>query len=245
MRKDKMPKHVAIIMDGNGRWAKKRLLPRSSGHIAGVQSVKKAIQFAVRSNIEVLTLFALSAENYTRRPSDELSHLMSLFVKQLRQHASELHEKGIRVSFIGSHEVLPKEVQRSMSMIQELTSKNPGLHLVLAINYSGQWDLVQASREIAQAVLEHQLTIDQIDEASLSSRVALHNLPPLDLLIRTSGELRLSNFLLWQSAYSELYFTETLWPDFDEANFESAVISFQKRLRKYGKTEEQVGDKCA
>ena len=245
MRRDNIPKHVAIIMDGNGRWAKKRLLPRSSGHIAGLQSVKKVIQFAAKADIKVLTLFALSTENFSRRPSEELSHLMSLFIKQLRQHASELHEKNIRVSFIGCHEVLPEEVLRSMNMIQELTSNNSGLHLVLAINYSGQWDLVHASQEIAKAVLDHSISIDQIDEGLLGSQVSLHDLPPLDLMIRTSGELRLSNFLLWQSAYSELYFTDILWPDFNEKDFENAVISFQKRLRKYGKTEEQVGEQCA
>ena len=233
-------KHVAIIMDGNGRWAKKRHLPRAAGHIAGVKAVEKAIQFASKQQFRVLTLFALSTENFTSRPDDELTHLMELFVNQLQKRVKDLHKQQIKVSFIGDHSVLPSSVQSVMQDATALTENNSGLQLVFAINYSGQWDITQAAQRIAKDVSESAMSIDDVSIEAMSERISLHHLPPLDLLIRTSGELRISNFLLWQIAYSELYFTDTLWPDFNEQNFEQAVASYFSRSRKYGKTPEQL-----
>ncbi len=233
-------KHVAIIMDGNGRWAKKRHLPRAAGHLAGIKAVEKAIQFAVKQQCRVLTLFALSTENFTSRPDDEVTHLMGLFVKQLQQRVKDLHKQQIKLSFIGDHSVLPSSVQSAMQDATALTKHNNGLQLVLAINYSGQWDVTQAARRIAKDVSESTISLDDISIDTMSERITLHHLPPLDLLIRTSGELRISNFLLWQLAYSELYFTDTLWPDFNEQSFEEAVASYNSRCRKYGKTPEQL-----
>ncbi len=232
--------HVAIIMDGNGRWAKKRHLPRAAGHIAGVKAVEKAIQFAVKNKLRVLTLFALSAENYTARPETEVSHLMGLFVKQLQQRVQDLHQQQIKVTFIGDQTTLPQSVQTAMQDAALLTEHNAGLQLVLAINYSGQWDIAQAAQRIAKDIIESSLALDEVSVEAVSARVMLHDLPPLDLLIRTSGELRLSNFLLWQLAYSELYFTDTLWPDFDEKAFDQAFTAYHQRSRKFGKISEQL-----
>ncbi len=240
MSEQNIPKHVAIIMDGNGRWAKKKLLPRAAGHVAGVNAVQKAVEFAAENNISVLTLFALSIENYGGRPKEELSHLMSLIVKQLAKHVTALHEKNVKISFIGDHGNLSVNVRQEMDSAVSITADNTGLQLVFAINYSGLWDITNAAQRVAEKVSEGCLALADITQEEMNKHISLSELPKLDLMIRTSGEMRLSNFLMWQSAYAELYFTETLWPDFDKYSFEQAITAFQQRCRKFGKTVEQI-----
>jgi len=228
------PKHVAIIMDGNGRWAKRRKLPRLAGHRAGAKTVRKTVEFAVNNNIEVLTLFALSIENCLYRPKTEVQLLMSLFLESLQRNMVELHQNHVRIRIIGDRSSFNDKLCRQIEDAEELTKDNKGLTLVIAINYSGRWDLTQAARKLALQVQQNKITPDEIGEDVLQQHLSLHGLPDPDLLIRTSGEKRISNFMLWQFAYTELFFTDVYWPDFDANSFEKALEFYQNRDRRFG-----------
>jgi undecaprenyl diphosphate synthase len=237
--KQSLPRHIAIIMDGNGRWAKKRNQPRVFGHRAGVEAVRGAVTACAKKGVEVLTLFAFSSENW-RRPEKEVSLLMELLYNALNREVSKLHENQVRLRIIGDRSVFGKKLQRRLAESEELTSANRGLTLVVAVNYGGRWDIAQAARKIARQVQSGQLTPDDINEDNLASHLSLAGIAEPDLFIRTGGEQRVSNFLLWQLAYTELYFTDTLWPDFDENALDDAILSFSKRQRRFGRTGEQV-----
>ncbi|MGE0810896.1 MAG: polyprenyl diphosphate synthase [Immundisolibacter sp.] len=234
-----LPRHVAVIMDGNGRWARQRHLPRVAGHRIGARVVRRITEDCARRGIGHLTLFAFSSENW-RRPEDEVSVLMELFVRALRDEELRLKENDIRLSVIGERSALPTRLQDAIARAEANTADCRGLHLNVAANYGGQWDLVQAARSLAAAAASGALDPASIDEASFNARLALGAAPPVDLLIRTGGELRISNFLLWQLAYAELYFTDTLWPDFDHAALDAALTWYAGRERRFGRTGEQV-----
>jgi len=226
-------KHIAIVMDGNGRWAKKRYLPRALGHKAGVKAAKRIVKVCGELHIEVLTLFAFSSENW-QRPEEEINLLFTLFLESLQKEINELQQNNVRLKFMGDHEALPTILQEKIKTTENATEKNRGLTLVIAINYGGQWDLVQAAqRAVAQGA-------KNLSAENFRDYLSLGDLPDPDLLIRTSGEMRISNFLLWHLAYTELYFTETLWPDFDEAALQKAIEVYSQRKRRFGKTEEQL-----
>ncbi|MBD3898546.1 di-trans,poly-cis-decaprenylcistransferase [Halomonas sp. ML-15] len=237
--RDGMPRHVAVIMDGNNRWARARGFSGVRGHRAGVESVRAVIRRAAERRLEVLTLFAFSSENW-RRPADEVSALMELFLWALKREVKKLHEHDIRLSVIGDRDGFSASIQQHIERAEALTRDNRGLHLVIAANYGGQWDLARAARRLAERVEAGELRAEQIDEAALGSEVCLAEAPPVDLCIRTSGEQRISNFLLWQLAYAEFYFTPVLWPDVDGAVFDEALDAFRRRLRRFGMTDEQV-----
>ncbi|MBI2780157.1 MAG: isoprenyl transferase [Gammaproteobacteria bacterium] len=234
-----LPRHVAIIMDGNGRWAKKRFLPRIAGHRAGVEAVRNVVQACAQRGIEVLTLFAFSSENW-RRPPSEVGLLMDLFMTALERETKRLHENNVRLRVIGERSAFSGKLQEKIIAAEQRTAANSGLTLVVAANYGGRWDITQAARAVAQKVEAGQLHASQVTEDVLEQHMALHGLPDPDLFIRTGGEERISNFLLWQLAYTEFYFTETLWPDFDGRIFEDALASFARRQRRFGRTGEQV-----
>jgi undecaprenyl diphosphate synthase len=228
---DRLPRHIAIIMDGNGRWAKKRRLPRIAGHRAGIRAVRQSVEACARLGVPYLTLYAFSVENW-KRPHTEITLLMSLLREYLKKEIAELNRQNIRLSVIGRIHELPKPVQRDLQTALEKTKQNAGLRLTLALNYGARTELVDAARElVALAREDGDVTVD---EATLAGHLYTHDLPDPDLLIRTSGEMRLSNFLLWQAAYSELWMTETLWPDFTQADLFQAIIDYQKRERRYG-----------
>ncbi len=230
------PRHVAIIMDGNGRWAKQFGKFRISGHKAGVKAVKQAVRFAVSQQIEVLTLYAFSSENW-RRPEQEVSALMELFMFALDREVKIIHKYNVSLHIIGDTSRFSKKLQEKIRRAEKLTEKNSGLVLNIAANYGGRWDIVQATQILAEKVQQHQLAPKDISEELFSQQVCLSALPTVDLLIRTGGEYRISNYLLWQIAYAELYFTDVLWPDFTEQDFEKALISFSQRERRFGGTE--------
>ena len=229
----KVPRHVAIIMDGNGRWAKARHLPRIAGHRRGIEAVRRAVEAAPDLGIEVLTLYAFSSENW-RRPADEVNDLMGLLRHYLRTEIAELHANGIRVRFIGEYRTMRPDLVGLLDHAETLTGGNNRMTLVIALNYGGQDEIVRAARRLACAVRDGSLDAGAIDAELLTSQLDTGDLPPPDLVIRTSGEQRLSNFLLWQAAYAELVFTEQLWPDFDAASLASAVTAFGARERRYG-----------
>jgi undecaprenyl diphosphate synthase len=233
------PRHVAIIMDGNGRWASRRRLPRFAGHKAGVETVKEVVRACGEKGIEVLTLFAFSSENW-RRPQEEVGLLMGLFMTALDQQVRKLHEHNIRLRIIGDRSAFSRTLQQRIEAAEALTGNNSGLNLVIAANYGGRWDVVQATRIIAARVGAGELNADEIDSALMQSLLSLSDLPEPDLFIRTGGEKRVSNFLLWHLAYTELYFTDTLWPDFDRQAFDGALASFATRQRRFGRTGDQV-----
>lgn len=233
------PQHIAIIMDGNGRWAKRRRLPRFAGHQQGVESVRAVIKACLDRQIPVLTLFAFSSENW-ERPPQEVSFLMSLFLQLLEQEVDQLHENQVRLRFIGERSALNEPLQRLMSESEAKTKHNLRLQLNLAINYGGRWDIVEAAKKVARAAQEGRIHLDTLNEHHFHQYTSLAELPPVDFFIRTSGELRLSNFLLWQMAYTELYFAETLWPDFRLAQFEEALCDFAQRERRFGVVEAEV-----
>ncbi|GAB6047123.1 polyprenyl diphosphate synthase [Methyloparacoccus murrellii] len=235
----RLPRHVAIIMDGNGRWAKQRYLPRPAGHRAGVTSVRRTVEQCIAKGIEVLTLFAFSSENW-RRPPQEVSLLMELFIASLERETRKLHENGVRLRVIGERTAFAPRLQDKIAEAEAMTAANRGLHLVIAANYGGRWDIAQASRQLAIEVAEGRLRPDEITSERLASRLVLADLPEPDLFIRTGGEQRISNFLLWQLAYTELYFTPRLWPDFDETAFGEALASFASRQRRFGYTGDQI-----
>ena len=234
-----LPRHVAIIMDGNGRWAKQRSLPRHAGHRAGVRSARQIVEAAGRHGIRCLTLFAFSSENW-RRPSQEVSLLMSLFVEALEGELNELDENGVCLRFIGDLENLSPRLRVQIKKAEQLTEGNDGLQLVIAVAYGGRWDLVGAARSLAKEVAAGEREADDIDTAAFEKHLALAELPDPDLLIRTGGEQRISNFLLWHLAYSELYFTGTLWPDFGPGDLDKALSFFAARKRRYGRTSAQA-----
>ena len=235
----KYPRHVAIIMDGNGRWASRRRLPRFAGHKAGVETVKGVVRACGDKGIEVLTLFAFSSENW-RRPQEEVGLLMGLFMTALDQQVRKLHEHNIRLRIIGDRSAFSRTLQERIEAAESLTATNTGLTLVIAANYGGRWDLTEAARTIASRVQAGELTPDQVSPELLQSLLSLRDLPEPDLFIRTGGEKRASNFLLWQLAYTELYFTDTLWPDFDRQAFDGALTSFATRQRRFGRTGDQL-----
>ena len=230
-----LPRHVAIIMDGNGRWAKKRFMPRIAGHRVGVKSVQRAIDFCVHHKIDVLSLFALSVENFQSRPESEVNFLISLFSDLLIKNLAEMHSNHIRIRVIGDLSVFEPNVQARIAHAQTVTENNNGLMLVLAVNYSGRWDIFQATQKFSQYVIDHGIDPSTLSEKEYAQFLCLHDLPEPDLLIRTSGEQRISNFMLWQFAYTELCFVDAFWPDFDDQVFEGALQTFQKRERRFGK----------
>lgn len=237
-----VPKHVAIIMDGNGRWAKQRFMPRLAGHRAGRKAARAAVEFAARNpEIDVLTLFAFSTENWSR-PEDEVSGLMGLFGKALSEEVPELKKNGIRIRFVGDLSRFSDELQAQMSAAEELTQGGSHLCLQLALNYGGRADIAQAVRQLAESVAAGELDPAVITEDHIAAQLYGASVPDPDLMIRTGGEKRISNFLLWDSAYAEFYFTDTLWPDFNETAFEAAVNWFAGRQRRFGKTGEQVSE---
>ena len=236
---DSLPQHVCIIMDGNGRWAKKRLMPRTFGHRKGVEITRRAIEFFARAGVRYLTLFAFSSENWNR-PEDEVSTLMELFVQSLKENSAELNDKNIRIRFIGNRDAFPQVLQNQIAETEALTEDKQLMILNIAANYGGQWDILNAVRTIASKVVKGELALSQIDQASLESVLSLAHTPDPDLFIRTGGEQRVSNFLLWQLAYTELYFTEVLWPDFSEQEMQKALTAYSRRQRRYGKTVEQI-----
>jgi undecaprenyl diphosphate synthase len=234
-----LPRHIAIIMDGNGRWARARLLPRYVGHREGVKSVRRAVEACIDRRIEVLTLFAFSSENW-RRPSEEVSLIMDLFVQTLKKEVASLNRNGVRLRFIGDRSAFSEKLRYLIAEAEQETSGNSRLDLVIAANYGGQWDISQAVRKLALRVQAGELSPQDIGPDVIAAEVALAELPPPDLFIRTGGERRISNFLLWQLAYTELYFTEVLWPAFDEKELDSALLWYANRQRRFGRTGEQV-----
>jgi len=233
------PAHVAIIMDGNGRWAEQRGYPRALGHRRGAAALRATVRVCVERGVRVLTVFAFSSENW-RRPSSEVGALMKLFVQSLRREVHRLHEAGVRLRFIGERGRFEPDVQVRMAEAEALTAGNERMTLVVAVNYGGRWDIAQAARALAEDVAAGRLTPADVDEAAFAARLTLSDLPEPDLLIRTGGEQRISNFLLWQLAYAELYFTPVLWPDFDAAEMDRAIAWYAKRERRFGQTSAQI-----
>jgi undecaprenyl diphosphate synthase len=231
-----IPKHIAIIMDGNGRWARNRFMPRMAGHQQGVETVRGVIKACIERNVPYLTLFAFSSENW-RRPADEISFLMQLFTGALEQEITKLHENGIRFKVIGDISKFESKIIKFIQSGEQLTAQNTQLTFTIAANYGGRWDIMQAMRKMMIQSPELPLNFE---EENLAQYLSLSYAPEPDLFIRTGGECRISNFLLWQLAYTELYFTNTLWPDFNEHEFELAIQSYQQRERRFGRTSEQL-----
>lgn len=234
-----VPEHVCVIMDGNGRWAKKRLMPRAYGHRKGVETTRLAVEYFARVGVRHLTLFAFSSENWNR-PAEEVSSLMELFMESLRQYTPELHEQQVRIRFIGERSSFSTDLQQQINHAEAETSNNKSMVLNIAANYGGQWDIVNACHTIAQQVQQGLLDPDRIDDQVFAAQLSLADTPDPDLFIRTGGERRISNFLLWQLAYSEFYFCDTLWPDFSETEMADALAEYSRRQRRYGKTGEQI-----
>jgi undecaprenyl diphosphate synthase len=233
------PEHVAIIMDGNGRWARSRGMPRPAGHRASVKVVRRVVEECAKRKVGYLTLFAFSSENW-RRPADEVGMLMNLFLDALEREVSDLHRNQVRLSFIGDRELLGAELGRRMRTAEELTLGNSGLRLIVAMAYGGRWDIAQACRSLAADAAAGTLAAAAIDEAQIAQRLALAGIPDPDLLIRTGGERRISNFLLWNLAYTELYFSDELWPEFSPAHLDAAFEYYRQRERRFGKTSGQL-----
>ena len=226
-------------MDGNGRWAKKRLMPRAIGHRKGVETTKKAIRFFVQAGVRHLTLFAFSSENWNR-PAEEVDTLMNLFVHSLEENDAELNENNIRIRFIGDRDAFPRLLQEQIAATEALTADNDLMTLNIAANYGGQWDILNAVKKIAGKLRRNEIKPEQIDPAEFESGLSLTGTPNPDLFIRTGGEQRISNFLLWQIAYAELYFTDILWPDFNQDEMQKALDVYSQRQRRYGKTGDQI-----
>jgi len=236
---DNLPRHIAVIMDGNGRWAKQRGGLRIFGHQNAIKAVRDTVEGAAELGVEYLTLYAFSTENWSR-PMEEVSALMTLLVSTIRKETATLNKNNIRLQTVGDRESLPKACQRELMEAMELTKQNTRMTLVLALSYSGRWDIMQAMRQVARDVEQGKLQADDINEATIAGHLSTAGIPDPELLIRTSGEQRISNFLLWQLAYTELYITELLWPDFRKEQLYEAIISFQRRERRFGKTSEQI-----
>ncbi len=233
------PKHIAIIMDGNGRWASKRFLPRIQGHQKGVKAVRKVVKHCGKLGVKTLTLFAFSSEN-KNRSNEEVSLLFKLFLSVLKQEVNKLNKHNVKLKIIGDLDLFPQEVQQTAIDAQALLANNTGLTLVIAANYGGQWDIAQAAQQIAKRAANNEISADDINIDTFSQYLSLADQPKVDLLIRTSGELRISNFLLWEIAYSELYFTGTLWPDFNPAELDKAIESFNHRDRRFGTRKDKA-----
>ena len=236
-----LPRHIAVVMDGNGRWANKRHLPRAAGHKAGVNATRKIVENCAKKNIEALTIFAFSSENWNR-PQTEVSALMALFVSTIMSEVKKLHKKNVRVRFIGERTRFSEKLQNSINEAEALTKDNTGLQLNIAANYGGRWDVVNACRLLVKQVQANNKTVEDIDEDLFNSFMSLSDVPAPDLLIRTGGEQRISNFLIWQLAYSELYFVDTLWPDFSDKDLAAALSWFAGRQRRFGKTGQQIAE---
>ena len=234
-----IPRHVAIIMDGNGRWAEQRRRPRLVGHRAGARAVRDTIEFCIDRGVEALTLFAFSSENWGR-PQEEVSGLMRLFLSVLDREVDELNRRGVRIRFIGEAQAFSPDIQKRMQSTEALTAANTGLTLVIAANYGGRQDIAAAARQLATDARDGRIDPAAIDETVFAAHMALADLPAVDLCIRTGGDLRISNFLLWQLAYAELWFTPTLWPDMDAATLQAAFDDFSRRQRRFGLTGAQA-----
>ena len=235
----RFPRHIAIIMDGNGRWAKERSLPRAAGHKAGVKALRKLVEHCISRKLPTLTAFAFSSENW-RRPEREVSLLLELFMTALDEQVKDLHEQDVQLRFIGEREAFPGQLRSTMDGAEKLTAGNRGLTLNIAVNYGGRWDITRACRHLAEQVSTATIMLTDINEDLFGRSLCLGNQPEPDLFIRTGGESRISNYLLWQLAYTELYFTELLWPDFSATEYDRAVIWYAERQRRYGRTSEQV-----
>jgi undecaprenyl diphosphate synthase len=238
-----LPRHVAITMDGNGRWAKAHGVPRAAGHRAGLKPTRMAIQECARRGVEALTLFAFSSENWNR-PPEEVSSLMTLFVDSLDREIDELHANRVRVRFIGDRKLLSVRLQARIAAAEQRTGSNDGLKLQIAMSYGGRWDIVQAAQELARQCSSGSIRVADIDEARFASLLQLADVPDADLMIRTGGEQRISNFLLWHGAYAELYFSPVLWPEFGVPELEAAFAFFASRERRFGLTQSQVAPRA-
>lgn len=239
--KTDIPAHIAIIMDGNGRWARSRRLPRRLGHQEGLKALRRTVEHCARLQVDYLTVFAFSSENWNR-PAKEIKRLMELFFQALDKEIASLHKNNVRVRFIGDLTAFSTEMQKKMAQAEHLTSFNDRLVFNIACNYGGRWDISQACMALSTDVTQGKLQPEEIDENTLTSYLSLAGMPDPDLLIRTGGEQRLSNFLLWQMAYCELYFSDILWPDFDEKSLDHALTAFQQRERRFGRTSDQTGE---
>ncbi len=237
--KERMPKHVAVIMDGNGRWAKKRGNQRIFGHRNGVQSVRETVRAAGELEIDYLTLYAFSTENWNR-PKKEIDALMSLLITSIEKETPELIKNNVRLVTIGDQSLISEKVKTKLDGLIAKTKENTGLTVVLALSYSARWEITMAMQQIAKSIESGDLKPEEVTEQTITTTLSTAKIPDPDLLIRTSGEHRISNFLLWQIAYAELYFTETLWPDFRAENFYEAIYAYQQRERRFGKTSEQI-----
>jgi len=242
INKDKLPRHIAIIMDGNGRWAKQHGKNRVLGHKQGAKTVKEIVKISGEIGLEYLTLYAFSTENWNR-PKLEVDALMALLVSAINSETKELVKNNVKLLAIGNHDKLPNNVKRKLYDAIEATSKNTGLKLVLALSYSAKWEILDAVKKIALQAKQGKLEIEDIDEVVFDQNLSTKNIPNPELMIRTSGEYRISNFLLWQLAYAELFFSEKLWPDFSRSDFLDAIVNFQQRERRFGKTSDQVQQK--
>ncbi|WP_133128020.1 isoprenyl transferase [Legionella nagasakiensis] len=238
----KLPQHIAIVMDGNGRWAENRGLPRVEGHRAGIEAVKAVVQCCLQKHIAVLSLFAFSSENWSR-PEMEVDFLMRLFINALEQEIKTLHEHGVSLRFTGERNQLSAPLREQMRCAETLTRENTQLILNVAVNYSGKWDIINAVKTLVKQVAKAELSVEDIDESAFSHGLSTGNLPDPDLFIRTSGEQRVSNFFLWQLAYTELYFSEVHWPDFTADEFEKALLNYSRRERRYGLISKQLNEK--
>ena len=238
-REEDLPRHVAVVMDGSGRWAGRHRLPRFAGHRAGVETARDIVRACGERGIEVLTLFAFSSENWGR-PPDEVERLMGLFRTALEQETRSLHDHNVRLEVVGDREALNDMLLKRIVQAEELTRANTGLRLVIAMNYGGRWDVTQACRAIARRVRDGTLLPEAVTPELLDRHLSLSELPSPDLFIRTGGEMRVSNFLVWHLAYTELYFTDTLWPDFNRRSLDEALSAYSSRQRRFGRTSEQV-----
>ena len=234
-----VPSHVAIIMDGNGRWAKQRRLPRTAGHKEGVKATQEIIKASGEAGVKYLTLFAFSSENWSR-PEREVSALMDLFLRSLENEVQNLAENGVRLKFLGYLDAFSKKLFLQMQQAEQMTANNDKLCLNIAVNYGGKWDILQAAKRIIKECQDGDVDLAKIDESLFETRLATNNIPAPDLFIRTGGEKRISNFLLWQLAYTELYFSDVLWPDFTPEELRNAFESFRSRQRRFGQTQEQL-----
>jgi undecaprenyl diphosphate synthase len=235
-----VPRHVAVIMDGNGRWAQQRGSPRTAGHRAGTEAARAVVEHSLRRGVKALTLFAFSSENWSR-PAEEVGVLMQLFIRALQREVKQLVANGVRLRFIGDRSLLTPKLREGMLAAESRTAGNDSLDLFVAVSYGGRWDLLQAARQLAEDAAGGRIDPAAIGEEDLASRLALSGVPDPDLFIRTGGEQRISNFLLWNLAYTELYFCDTLWPDFGPADYDLAIDWYGRRERRYGKTSQQVG----
>ena len=236
---NRVPKHVAIIMDGNGRWAKRQGMNRVFGHRNALTAVRESIQAATKIKVQAITLYAFSTENWNR-PKMEIDALMNLLINSLKKELPEFMENSVKVNSIGAIENLPKNAQKALAEVIDITKKNSNITLTLALSYGSRQEIVNAIKNISKKVVNKELSLEEIDEKTINNHLYTFNLPEVDLMIRTSGEQRISNFLMWQMAYAELYFTDVLWPDFREEHFYDAIINYQNRERRFGKTSEQL-----